>query len=291
MFILKIQNTKGEIFELTRNSTNYSVVGVQGLTRPVTAVNTSAGGTVDGSFYNSSRVEQRNIVIDLVINGDIETNRQCLYQIFPTKTKCTIYFENANRNVQIDGYVETLTGDLFAMREQIQISIICPRPYFEDLETIYTELSQIERKFEFPFAIEESDPIPFSEIVDYPLCTINNSGDVECGFVMTVEIVSQASAPVTNLRIVNSTQQTYFGLNYTFLKGDKITINTISGQMGVTLTRNGQTTNLLNYVTAGSTWFRLSVGDNDFTYTATVMSQEIGAVRIIFATANLYGGV
>ena len=290
MFILKIQNTKGEIFELTRDSTNYYIIGVQGLTRPPTAVNSSAGGTVDGSFYNSSRVEQRNIVIDIVLNGDIETNRQRLYQIFPTKTKCTIYFENANRNVQIDGYVETLEGDLFVQREQMQISIICPRPYFEDLETIYTELSQIVRKFEFPFTIEESDPIPFSEIVDYPLCTIYNGGDVECGCIMKIQIFGLVTgATLTGLKIYNTTRQTFFGLNRAFQNGDEITINTISGQMGVTLTRNGQTYNLLNNVTAGSAWFRLSIGDNNFTFSSNYATNP--AVRIIFATANLYGGV
>lgn len=285
MFILKIENANGQTFELTHDSRNYAVIGIQGLTPPPTAVNTSAGGLLDGSFHNSSIVEQRNIVIDIILNGDIETNRQQLYKIFNLKKPCTIYFQNENRNVQIVGYVETLEGDLFVQREQMQISIICPRPYFEDLNTIYTELSRILRKFEFPFSI--SDPIPFSEIVDYPLCTINNGGDVETGCIMTVEITSV----VAGLTIYNSTLQQYFGFNRSFFAGDTITINTISGQMSVTRTSSGQTTNLLNNVTAGSTWFKLAVGDNDFTYTVSAGGGTPGAVRIIFATANLYGGV
>lgn len=287
MFILKIENANGQTFELTHDSRNYAVIGIQGLTPPPTAINTSAGGRVDGSFHNSSIVEQRNIVIDIILNGDIEANRQQLYKIFSLKKPCTIYFQNENRNVQIVGYVETLEGDLFVQREQMQISIICPRPYFEDLNTIYTELSRIIRKFEFPFAIEESDPIPFSEIVDYPLCTVNNGGDVETGVIMTVEI----TAAVADLTIYNTTLQQYFGFNRSFFAGDTITINTISGQMSVTRTSGGQTTNLLNNVTAGSTWFKLAVGDNDFTYTVSAGGSVAGAVRIIFATANLYGGV
>lgn len=284
MFILKIENSKGEIFELTRDSANYYIIGVQGLTRPATAVNSSTGGTVDGAFYNSSRVEQRNIVIDIVINGDIEANRQRLYQIFPMKTKCTVYFTNANRNVQIDGYVEVLEGDLFVQREQIQISIICPRPYFEDLETLYTELSRIVRKFEFPFSIEENEPIPFSEIVDYPLCTINNGGDVASGCIMTVTF----TANVTGLTIYNSTSQTFIGFNYIFAAGDTLTINTNTGQLSAIVTRSGQNVNILNYLTEGSTWFKLSPGDNNFTYSTSIGGE---AVRIVFATTNLYGGV
>lgn len=282
MFTLKIENANGEIFELTHDTQNYAIIGVQGLTPPATAVNTSTGGTIDGTFYNSSRVEQRNIVIDIVLRGDIEANRQRLYKIFNIKRQFTIYFANENRNVQIVGYVETLEGNLFELGETMQISIICPRPFFEDLETIYTELSKITRMFEFPFAI--SDPIPFSEIVDYPLCTINNSGDVECGCVMTISI----AAAVTGFTIYNVTNQTFMGFNYSFAENDEITINTISGQMGATLIREGQAINLLNYITKNSTWFRLDVGDNDFTFTTTTGSESI---LIVFATANLYGGV
>lgn len=284
MFTLKIQNANNEIFELTHDTANYAVVGVQGLTPPTTNVNTSAGGAVDGTFYNSSRVQQRNIVIDIILQGDIEGNRQRLYKIFSIKKPCTIYFQNKNRNVQIVGYVEVLDGDLFVQREQMQISIICPRPFFEDLETIYTELSNVVRMFEFPFSIEENDPIPFSDIMDTPLCTINNGGDVECGCILQISI----SAAVTGLTIYNVTTQQFFGFNYSFQESDEITINTISGQMGVSLNRDGQTMNLLNYMTSNSSWFKLAVGDNDFTFTATNGAQN---VNIMFATAVLYGGV
>lgn len=284
MFTLKIENANGQIFELTHNTQNYAIIGVQGLTYPPTAVNTSTGGAVDGTFHNSSRVEQRNIVIDIVINGDIETNRQQLYRIFNIKKPCTIYFSNKNRNVQIVGYVEVLDGDLFVQREQVQISIICPRPYFEDLETIYTELSQIVRMFQFPFSIETTTPIPFSEILDYPLCTVNNGGDVDAGVIMTVAI----NDVVTDLKIYNVTTQQYLGFDYAFQQGDELTINTISGQMKTSLRRNGQIINILNYLSAGSTWFKLPPGGNDFTFTAT---EGADAITIMFATAALYGGV
>lgn len=285
MFTLKIENARGEIFELTHDNSNYAVVGVQGLTPPPTAVNTSGAGLIDGTFHNSSIVEQRNIVIDIILQGDIEANRQRLYKIFNIKKPCKIYFANQRRNVQIIGYVETLDGDLFVEREQIQISIICPRPYFEDLNTIYTELSYIERKFKFPFSINVNNPVPISTIAEYPLCTINNGGDVETGCIMTIEITSA----VADLTIYNSTLQEFFGFNRSFFAGDTITINTISGQMSVTRTSGGQTTNLINNVKADSTWFKLAVGDNDFTYTVSAGSPS--GVRIIFAVANKYGGV
>jgi phage-related protein len=284
MFSLKIQNAKNEIFELTHDSQNYYVIDVQGLAPPKTAINTSVSGTIDGSFFNSARVEQRNIVITLVFNGDIEANRQRLYNIFSTKQPCKIYFKNKNRDVTIDGYVEAFECNLFAQREQAQISLICPRPYFEDLEIIYTELAQIVRMFEFPFSISAADPVPMSEIQSYPLCTINNNGDVECGVIMSIDFTDSANG----FKIYNVTTQKKIGFDFVFADGDNLVINTKSGNMGATLTRAGQTINLLNYFADGSEWIKLALGDNDFTFTAT---SGASGIRIVFANAALYGGV
>lgn len=291
MFTLKIENTNGEIFELSHNTQNYAVVGVSGLTRPQTAINTSTGGGLDGAFFNSTRVEMRNIVIDIILQGDIETNRQQLYRIFPQKTACTVYFQNQNRNVQISGYVETLGGDLFSQRERMQISIICPRPFWQDMNAIYTELSNVLKMFQFPFAIAETPGVPMSEIMDNPVCTVNNSGDVPCGCIITVNIASSAAAgtQIRNLRIYNVTTQEFMGFGtYPFEPGDEITINTLSGQLSATLNRGGTITNLLNWVVSGSSWFKLPVGENRFTFTTANDSEAVG---ITFKTAMLYGGV
>ena len=283
MFTLKIQNTAGEIFELTHNSPNYYITSVQGLTPPATNVNTATAGIIDGTFFNSARLNQRNIVITCVINGDIETNRQQLYRIFPRKTKCTVFFKNKNRDVKIEGYVETLEGDLFTQREQVQISIICPRPYFEALTALYNELSRILALFEVPFSIVT--PIPFSEILDAPMCILNNTGDAVCGTKFEVDVFNT----VSGLKIANTTNQTYFELNYTFEANDRVIIDTKSGQMGVVLERSGTTTNLLNYVTRGSTWLKVLPGRNVFTFTLSTGSDE--DVNIHLTTALLYGGV
>ena len=280
MFTLKIENTKGEIFELTNDETNYAVIGVSGLTRPDTTVNTSSG-VADGEYYNSSKVGMRNIVIDILLRGEIETNRQRLYKIFPLKTACTVYFKNYNRDVKIKGYVEVLDGDLFVEQEQIQISIICPQPYFESLKTLYTELSKIMRLFEFPFCITE--PIPFSEKRNLPLCSILNNGDTTCGCILTISI----SGEVTDLKIYNTATQQFFGLDYEFQENDQITINTQSGQKNISLIRDGGTINLLSSMQAGSSWIQLATGINNFTFTA----DGADFVKIIFVTVELYGGV
>lgn len=283
MFTLKIKNYKGELFELSHDYRNYAVIGVQGLTYPSAAVNTASGGAVDGSFYNSTRVEQRNIVINVIIQGDIEMNRARLYRVFPIKKPCTVYFENKNRSVMIEGYVEIVESDLFTERQQVQISLICPRPYFEAAEAIITELSQIVREFQFPFDISEDDPVPMSEIVEVPLAVIDNSGDVECGVIISAVFTGAASG----LTIYNTTTGQQFGLDYVFQSSDELEISTVQGGLHVTLTRGGVAYNLINYLTAASAWFRLDLGENNLTYSAT------GAENVSFEikTRLLYGGV
>lgn len=282
MFTLKIQNTQGEVWELTHNL-NYHVKSVQGLTPPETAVNTATAGTIDGTFFNSARVNQRNIVITLVPNGDIEANRQLLYKMFRLKTKCTIYFKNKYRDVKIDGYVEMLESDLFTMRQEVQISIICPRPYFQGLIDLYTELSKIVALFEFPFSIVT--PIPFSEISDVPITTINNVGDAVCGTIIDIDVTDTCSG----LKISNTSNQTFFELDFSFQANDHVTINTNSGQMGVSLRRGDTTTNLLNYVSKDSTWLKIQPAENTFTFSLT--TGTVDSVKIHFTTSLLYGGV
>lgn len=283
MFSLKIKNTKGDIFELTHNSPNYYVTHIDGLTPPPTAINTSTAGIIDGTFFNSARVEQRNIVITLVINGDIERNRQRLYSIFPRKTPCTVYFKNKYRDIKIVGYVETLDGDLFVQREQIQISIICPRPYWEALSALYDELSKIIALFEFPFSIVT--PIPFSEINETPIARINNRGDAPCGTIIDIDFEGGA----TGLKIINTSNSSFFGLDYTFVADDRLIINTNSGQLGVSLQRSGSIINLLNYVDENSTWLKVEPGLNIFTMTLT--SGDVDEVKTHFTTTLLFGGV
>lgn len=285
MYSLKIENTNGEIFELTHDFSDYYVTKVEGLTPPATTINTAKAGIIDGTFFNSASVEERNIVISLTINGDIEANRQKLYRIFPRKTACTVYFKNANRDVKIKGYVETIECDPFVKREKAQISIICPRPYFEDLATIYAELSATLSMFEFPFAIEEDNPIPFSEATDYPIAEIMNEGDAEAGCIISIEV----NDTIQGIKIINTSTQQFFYLDSAFVDHDKITISTISGQMGVTRERGGTKTNILNYVGANSSWLRLAPGVNYFTY--TIDDGDTEDVEITFEATTLYGGV
>ena len=289
MYTLKIQNAAGELFELTHNRSQYSLIHVTGLTPPKADINTSLAGTIDGAFYNSARVNMRNIVLTIVIEGDIEANRQHLYRIFPIKSPCTVFFKNENMDVKIDGYVELVDGDLFSMREQMQISILCPRPYWSALGLVAYELSTTVAMFSFPFCIEATPGVAISEYTHQPTIKIYNSGSVPCGFTADVEIAAESQG-VSYLTLYNLTTQKRIGIlgNVTLAATDKVRISTVPGSLAISMVHDGTKTNLINSMADGSEFFNLALGENILYFTCT---GDIDDVDINIVPSFLFAGV
>lgn len=257
------ENKKEEQINLTENG-NYAVLSVGGLTPPTATINTVTLATADGAVFNSSRVGIRNIVITLAPQNSIEANRLELYRYFKSKHYIKLYLENNTRSVWIDGYVEAIDGDLFSSLEQIQISIICPDPFFKDTKTGVYKFSNITDLFKFPFAIEETPGIPISEMSEHITIAVVNNGDEEVG--ITVRLY--ANGTVVNPKIYNTTTNENFSLNITMQDGDVISFDTRPGYKRVTLNRNSVLSNIINSMTFDSEWLTLDVGDNVFTYDA-----------------------
>jgi hypothetical protein len=93
---------------------------------------------------------------------------------------------------------------------------------------------------------------------------------------------------VDHLKIYNRTTGQAFSLDYPFHLDDEIVLNTISGELSVTLNRGGITSNLLNTITGDSTWIKLDVGENQLAFSADTNADFVYAV---FEPAMLYGGV
>ena len=275
MYTLKIQNSAGELFELTHNRSQYSLIHVAGLAPPKANINTSAAGTIDGEFYNSARVNMRNIVLTVVIEGDIEANRQHLYRIFPIKSPCTVFFKNRNMDVKIDGYVEIVDGDLFSVREQMQISILCPRPFWSALGLVAYELSTTVAMFSFPFSIAATPGVPISEYTQQPTITIHNDGSVPCGFTADIEIAAESQG-VSDLTLYNLTTQKRLQIDANLVANDRIRISTIPGSLSIEIIRGGTTYNAINNMASGSSFFPLEVGDNILYFSCTGDADDVG---------------
>lgn len=93
---------------------------------------------------------------------------------------------------------------------------------------------------------------------------------------------------VDQLKIYNRTTGKTLGFDYQFQMYDEITISTLSGELSATLNREGQSTNLLSFMTGDSTWIKLDVGRNQLAFSADTNAD---AVYAVFETSMLYGGV
>ena len=287
MFTARLENSRGNVITLTGDEANYQVVSIVGLNPPSAHLNTSTVAGLDGAMFNSARLNTRNIVITAKINGDVEENRQNLYTYCPTKEKVRFYFQNNNRNVYIDGYVDTVECDLFTNDERMQISIICPQPYFMDVSDTEVGGSIVNSLFTFPFSIESSTPIPLSEIALASYVDLYNDSDNEIGVIIDIDVDDDCNSIV----IGNEGTGESFSLSYNFEEGDHITINTIKGQKAVTLLRNGVSSNLFGAMQRGSVFFQLASGDNIFSYVVDGNVGNNADVSVMYTFFKMYRGV
>lgn len=281
-YTLRASNEYGEIISLTGRR-DMAVTNTEGLHPPGADINMDPLALSDGAVFNSSRVGTRNIVITIYFLQNPEDCRHELYKIFKPKKAVRIYYTNNTRNVYIDGRVESCVVNPFSKMQNAQISILCPEPYFRNITEDITDFLAVTPALEFPVEFPE-EGIPFSTIEAYAEKSVINSGEVETGVV----IEFQARGAVINPAFYNTTTGEAFLLGFTFQAGDAVRISTIDGSKRATLTRDGVEINLLNYIVQGSSWFKLRIGDNIFSYTVATGTEYM---EVRFVTTPLFEGV
>lgn len=273
------------------------IMGFDGISAPKADINTTEMATNDGSLFNSSRATERSITVSLLYTHAprIEDARQRTYKYFPIKKPVELLFETDNRNLRIMGYVESNESDIFSEKESCQISLICPDPFFYSDKVNTTLFAGVDPLFEFIFSNESLDEnlIEFGEIVNRKERTVYYDGDSDVGVTIRIHAIGEArNVEIFNVRtresmLIDTVKLTAY-LGHPIISGDDILIKTNRGEKSVTLIRNGYEHNILNCIGRDSDWFRLSKGDNIFTYIA-----EYGADHLHFTIENkvLFEGV
>lgn len=286
MFTAKIENASGDMLTLTGNEPVYQVIKITGLNPPHAQINTTSIVGLDGARFNSAKLNTRNIVLTVKINGDVETNRLNLYHYFRTKEPCTFYYANDTLDVSINGYVENVECDLFTNNELAQISIICPYPYFKSISQVIADSSNVLGLFVFPFSINADEPIAFSSLQTNGDIEVYNASESETGALIDITVKNS----VNTIQINDVVSGDTLTLSYSFIAGDKISINTNKGQKSISLIRNGLITNIFSALQQGSTFFQLMSGINLFEYTTNGVSAS-NDILILFRFYNVYRGV
>lgn len=116
----------------------YEIRNIDGLGPVKANVNTSPLGSVDGESYAGSSVGGRNIVLTIGLKPDWvdwspEALRRKLDNYFMTKKQVALIIDTELlSNMYIRGYVESNEPNIFSKDPEVQVSLICPEPYFRD---------------------------------------------------------------------------------------------------------------------------------------------------------------
>ena len=263
MFALSLENESGNIVNIN-DDRRYVVTAVSGLNPPSASIFTAKSPNKKGVKYNGSTLNERHMIITMKILGDIEKNRNYLYDWVDTEQYIKIHYKNGIKNVYCEGHVEDCDIDLFTDNEIINLAVICENPYWKALQEISTEISSLLKQFTFPFAID-SEGIPFSTIRESNKTNVFNSG-AETG----VKIIIKCNGDIKNLAIYYGNDiSNEFKINATLRKNWTVEIDTEASPKTVKAFKpDGTTENFLKYVGDNPTWFTLKKGNNTFWYNA-----------------------
>lgn len=291
--LITITNPNGE--ELTINlddiepASGLFITEIEGLGPVKADINMTELAAKDGSKYNSSRANGRNIVmrVRFIYASSIEEVRLLSYKYFPLKKRIKFHIETDNRIAEVEGYIESNEPDIFSQEETASISIVCESAWFKDasengIQVI--DFSDIVSLFEFEFEDDDegSPTIEFSSLEIRRENVVTYNGDTDNGFIMRMFIGGSVTNPsIYNIETLESikidTAKVAAIVGSAVKAGDEIRINSIQNEKSVMLIREGRSYNILNALDINAAWFVLHPGDNLFGYTA-----DSGELNIIF---------
>jgi hypothetical protein len=251
-------------------SSEYVVKNIDGLgpvKAPVTTIDIAAD---PGGDFISAQDGMRNIVLTVGFEPDYANGstvadlRQELYSVFMPKNHVEMEFLTDELGpMWIEGWVETHEPVLFSDDPSVQISIICPYPYFQNADAP-TQVSVPQGAATFSIPFPGKIPVPF-------------------------EFMFNVVNPQTGVWMYSKSAPKAFYLalpNLALQAGDWVTYNTRKGERGVTYVRSFQTINALSEFRGSLVDGKLYPGLNYFYVPALASLSDV-----TFEYRILYGGL
>lgn len=257
-----------DVVNLTGLLDGFGTTQISGLTRPKAEINRSALAGANASRISGAQITERNIVMDIVPQGDGEEMRQALYDILPFDTMLRFYVETKQRCVYIDGYAEELEGDEPNGDEfSVQVSIICPFPWFQSV-----------RPHSVNLVVGNNNPILYD-------------GDVPAGW--TLNVPPQESPPLVGS--VGDLEITISGETFAYSGNISVpTICAIPGRKSFTGIRSatGDTRHpAFDAMIAGCQWPMISRNGNNVSVSCSDATREFFEKQNVFTYRDTYSGV
>jgi hypothetical protein len=123
------------------NDDPVQIRNVEGLGPVKADISATPFATGRGELYQGSSTGKRNIVLTLGLNPNwvnqtMASLRQLLYRYFMVESWATLrFFTDDHPVTHITGIVESFEPNMFSQDPEMQISILCPKPDFVDVDT------------------------------------------------------------------------------------------------------------------------------------------------------------
>lgn len=258
----------------------FGITKITGLEASEYSISTSENALVDGSTVDGKRILKRPITINATARdtkNNMLTREQLIAFFNPKYTgKMTVDRNGKQRNIEfeLEGFV---ISDEKTVDQEVSFvaDLICPDPYFKNVDNFGQNMAGKTRLFAFPWRIAKQKyadiPAPYKYFgrpwmgMSYRTLkqevSLSNDGDVETSVIIQF-IASRGS--VSNPKITNVKTGEYMRVVCEMAEGDVLEIDT--NDRNQTIELNG--VNVYQKIDKRSQPFKLSKGDNYLEYDA-----------------------
>lgn len=257
--LVEVVNPQGTTLSLPLEDlgTGYLVKDIKGLDPVKATIASSSFAQLDGTQFQSSKRENRNIVLTLGYTSDlggmsVRALRRALYPYFMPKSEVTLrFYEDDILFVEIKGRVEDMPAPLFVKEPSVDVSIICFDPDFIAPEATVFE--------------------GVSTVASGSATTLIYDGSIETG----IEFIFEPIDPTSGFVLTNTSAWGTQRLNFIgFVNAtERLTISTVPGRKSVVIRKQGVDEPYLYGQDPISDWIKLYPGHNDLVLATTTPGQ------------------
>ena len=259
------------------------ITKVSGLESSDIEISSSENALIDGETIDGKKIKARPIHIEAKVKS-LRNNpefRAAIIKFFNPKYTGKILCENmgTSRNIEyeLEGWTFA-TQNNWDARLGISVDLICPDPYWQNVDNFGQNMAGKTALFAFPWFVL---PTRATNKLDYPekarglmlsgmtmayrtlreQAVLSNDGDVPTGVIIKF---TASRGTVSNPKILNTVTGEYMRVVVDMAQGDVLTVDTNERHQIIEL--NG--VNYYQHIDRGSEPFLLAVGDNYLQYSA-----------------------
>lgn len=243
----------------------YPVVEIEGFEAAGYDIALQPNAGTAGSSLTGVRIGERSLSVTFEVpaSPDFHIYRQELIRFFNPlqEIKAIVNYNGIKREALCRVEQFRFVNSNLYERLQGQLDLLCPQPFFRDLNHYGKNIAAKTALFAFPLFLPRIRGRAMSYKTLKQNVSLPNAGDVDTG----IEMVFQATrGTVKNPKMEKVSTGEYMRVILEMAQGDVLRIDTNAGSKRITL--NGK--NVIQKIDRGSSFFAITPGDNILKYSA-----------------------